>query len=93
MTLKAIKLHDSLKEGVRFSDWNEPCQCVCVCVCVHAFLCMCMYVYVSVYCVCVYVCIIIYVFMGMCDISSPAFHMMYSAYKLNKQDDDIGITS
>ena len=54
---------------------------------------MCMYVYVSVYCVCVYVCIIIYVFMGMCDISSPAFRMMYSAYKLNKQDDDIGITS
>ena len=66
---------------------------VYVCVCVHAFLCMCMYVYVSVYCVCVYVCIIIYVYMGMCDISSPAFRMMYSAYKLNKQDDDIGITS
>ena len=62
---------------------------VYVCVCARIFV----YVYVSVYCVCVYVCIIIYVFMGMCDLSSPAFRMMYSAYKLNKQDDDTGITS
>ena len=31
--------------------------------------------------------------MGMYDLSSPAFRMMYSAYNLNKQDDDIGITS
>ena len=63
---------------------------MCVCVCT-TFLYMCMYVYVSVYCVFVYV--YLYMCMGMCDVSSPAFPMMYSAYKLNKQDDNIGITS
>ena len=60
-----------------------------VCVCVHHIF---VYVYVCVCkCVlCICICVFIYVY-GY--VSSPAFPMMYSAYKLNKQDDNIGITS